>query len=472
MALRPPFALKDSRPALAVGLVGVAAVVHAALGSPGLVDLPGWFYAPTHRGLGLAWSTGIGALAAAAALSWAGIEQERPRRCAFALFLGALALQLAFIGTAPEGLGAVWVRLSGGHGEFLAIAGARDDAWAVLRRYDFLVASHELGHFPPSKPPGAMAFYFLVDRLGGWLAELPGQAALVERAARSPASGHAEGAALAAWLFPLLTALVAPLGHGLVRGLGGTWRQAFVAGLLLASSPALLLITHHLDGALYPVFGTAAGVLLLSAVGGGRAAGRATAAFAGGATLALGVYTTFSLLPLGLGVAAFALGRWGQLRRRGDGRTETLLVASGSALVGFTSCALLLVLGLRFAPATRFAGAMAHHAEWKAAVPQTLWRVAAPLEFFLWVGWPLVFCAFWAVLRSRPERWVARVTLATIALTSAASGTNEVARLWLFFVPLVTASVALSRPWRRSTLAVLVTAQLATALALRAAGPW
>ena len=100
----------------------------------------------------------------------------RARRAGVAvalLTLGSVALQAAALGSSADGLEKFWTRLYGGHGEFLAVAHRESDALSVLQTYDARVERDELGHFPPSKPPGALAFYFALDRLGERVASLP-----------------------------------------------------------------------------------------------------------------------------------------------------------------------------------------------------------------------------------------------------------------------------------------------------------
>lgn len=462
-----------NRATVALLLVGAGAAVHAALGFPGPADLPGWFYRPSRPGLrfgGLGLTCLVLALGSAVAA-----HRLTPRalwRPLLAVFAASLLAQVGMMALSAGGLETFWMRLSGGHGEFLRVAHGQTDLIDTLRGYEGLVAADRLGHFPPSKPPGALAFYALMDRLGELLRGP--LAPLIMRAELAGVSTHAPGAAVALGLLPLTTALVAPLASVLTTAIAGR-SQGVVAGILIGFTPTTLLITHHLDGALYPLFAVGTAACWVAAVRSERPAGQMGFAFCGGALLMVGLYTTFSLLPAGLLAAALAAGAWlSPGEDRGDGATAMFVL--GGAVVGFALVLALLVLGLGFEPVARFHGAMAHHEQWKAAVPTMLWRFVAPVEFLLWVGWPMVLV--WLVgagplwRHEHQQRWVGRVVLIVLLLSSALAGTNEVARLWAFLMPFIAVSVALAFQWRRRALAALVLAQLATSLGLAAAGPW
>jgi len=470
VALRAPPGLKRSALPLGLLALGAAAAAYAAAGYPGLTAIPGWFYRPTHPGLGFTtWAAAGGALALA---SFTFVWRARRAGVAVALLtLGSVALQAAALGSSADGLEKFWTRLYGGHGEFLAVAHRESDALSVLQTYDARVERDELGHFPPSKPPGALAFYFALDRLGERVASLPLQRELVRRARATRARGHAAGAALALWLLPLLTALLAPLALALARAMGARHGQARLAGILTATTPTVLLISHHLDGALYPLVGTAAMAAVVQAAQTRSSARRLVLGLAGGTLFALGLYTSFSLLPLGVATLA-ALGlRWRAARR--DARPFHGVEGVAWAALAFVATAALLMVFLRFDPQRRFLGAMAYHREWKAGVPTTLWRAVAPLEFALWLGAPLLFTVFGGALGgARDGRGVGVWALGMLAITTAVSGTNEVARLWIFLVPLFAVAAAMARRWAAEEAAALVVAQLAVAVALGAAGPW
>jgi len=101
---------------------------------------------------------------------------------------------------------------------------------------------------------------------------------------------------------------------------------------------------------------------------------------------------------------------------------------------------------LGFQPIRRFNDALAFHAAWKGAVPSVRWRKLSLLAFGLYAGLPLMLAVAIETVRSGrdlfrgrrlvPSLWSLGV-VALLLLLAAQQGTNEVARLWLFMVPLL-----------------------------------
>ena len=123
---------------------------------------------------------------------------------------------------------------------------------------------------------------------------------------------------------------------------------------------------------------------------------------------------------------------------------------------------------------------MTYHAAWKAAVPSGPWRGAALLEWSLYAGFPLValllFRAATSLAHLRQARQVAATllplgVLALLLALSLVSGTSEVARMWLFMVPVV-ALAAVSGPLDTRVCSALATTQLVLALVMKANQPW
>jgi hypothetical protein len=462
-------------------------------GLPGIADTPGWFYAPADRPVG-GGALGLGLALVCAALVLAGLAAHRAGRgvrALVALCAASVALQLAVTSLGGAGFAEAWDRHARGHGELWRIARLRsEEPLETLRDYDALAAAGTLGVFAPSKPPGALAIYLAVDRV----ARLPPVAwalsPVADVARHNPTvAPYAESAALSFLLLPLLTALVLPLLAWLVRelALAGGERDApleIAAALCAATVPAVLLVSYHLDGAVYPLF--ALGTCALAAHG--ARTGRVVLTFAGGATFGLGLCTSFSLAPVAalapVLVAAVILGR---ARRDGGGAIVFRFLSHLAALAAGAVLVLgALRLAIDFDLVLRWRAAMAHHDLWKAAVPTELWRKWSLVELGLYAGAPLVVFACGRSLVCvasplRPASFVALGIAATLAATAALAGTNEVARLWLFLVPffaLVAASglVALARRARgadpvRWALA-FAAAQVAITLAMKPYQPW
>jgi hypothetical protein len=474
-----------------IALLGVTVATMAFVGSgfPGLATVPGWFYRPLQRGLGEAWPLALGGVLLPA-LVWGALVAARRGRRAVALLLltgASFGAQVTFSLADAEGLHAVWRWQYQGHGEMAQVAHARRDRRIeTLRDYESLVARRSLGVFTPSKPPGALGMYMAVDGVAQALPVERWLGPLVRDARGHARIAHrAESAALAFVLFPFLTALLVPLAFWLGRVLLRDDAVGYGGALLAASSPAVLLIQQHLDGAIYPALALSS--CALAVTGMRRRAPWWTAL--GGLAWGLSVYVSFSLLPvvgLALGVLALVAIE--------DARAEGPWMAAhrgGWHAAAFAAGALLalgaLVALLDFQLAARLTGALAYHDQWKRGVPTGPWRAWALLEFALYFGFPLAAAFLWragtavvrlATQRLRPVELVPVGMLAFLGLLSAVAGTNEVARLWLFLVPFVALATAtgLREAGRQGRwhgpVAWMAACQAVVALALKANQLW
>lgn len=482
---------------LALAALWVGQLVLVAAGLPGVRAIPGWFYVPTPRGLGAGWAMAGVCVGAPwlIAVALRAAERGLQARAALAVLTLGLLTQALFVPLDARRVDSLLARHEGGHAEFHTIARARRGSLlSTLRDYDALAESRELGAFAPSKPPGALLIYAGLDAIGR--GPLQDRAASLRELARTNERVAAieDGFVAAAWLFPLVSALLAPLVLALgVRLHGGDaadspqagLRAGTAAALLTATSPALLLITYHLDGACYPLFAMlqvwgVSAAMQMHARGRAALSSRVLAlSTAAGVVCGAGLYVSFSLVPvlgLVLGVtAAHALAA--PPNARPFRRAALVLLGFASGLAAVTA---LLVLALHYQPWVRFEAALAYHERWKAAVPRTPWRAWALLEWSLYAGFPLVGMLLWRCAASLPRLGQARraastlLPLGVVALLiamSAASGTNEVARMWLFMVP-VAALSAVSVRLERGTTAALVTGQLLLALVMKANQPW
>ncbi|MCB9658509.1 MAG: hypothetical protein R3B40_18280 [Polyangiales bacterium] len=486
-------------------LVGLGALccVQVALvvaGLPYLRSIPAWFYGPTFRGLGAGWAM----LAVCVLVPWlASVALHAARngrriRAYAAVFVLALSSQALFVPLDARRVESLLSRHEGGHGEFHVIAAQRREVQLdTLRRYDELAETRQLGAFPPSKPPGALAIYMGLDALGR--GPLAGHFAPLRQLARHSArvSGFEDGFVAAALLFPLATALLAPLVLALgVRlhgdhGTGPSEDQsalvaASAAAILTATSPALLLITYHLDGACYPLLALLALWCLCRAMQANPTRGSValvvqllTFALLAGGLFGLGLYVSFSLVPaLGLAVGVVLAVSLASAPETHASR-RALLTLFGFAL-GVAAVTGALMAWLEYHPVQRFQAALAYHARWKAGVPAEPWRVGAFLEWTLYAGAPLVALLVWragaSLAHLRDARRAASTLLPLGVFTmllalSALTGTNEVARMWLFMVP-VAALAAVSGLRDTRLAAALGAMQLLIALVMKANQPW
>jgi hypothetical protein len=360
--------------------------------------------------------------------------------------------------------------LETGHAEFLRIS-LTPLPDGLVRRYEELIPAHGWV-FPRSKPPGCLMAY----RAGVALAESPVGAAL-RRVVYGPADAfdvlsrvRQRIAAVFFLLLPLLTFLtVVPL-YLLARDLAGA-RAADVSVLLFLTAPMVLSVLMHLDGGLYPLLGTTA--LWLAHSGARRRSDWQTAA--GGLVLSLGLFTSFSLLPLvPLGVLLVAAAAFA-----GDGaprvaRLRRAALSAGAFLGGLLAFHLLLVVAFHYRPLARFASARAFHAVYKSNVPLAPWLWGNLVQLALSLGLPLGLSAAaavaWAARRGRWRTAAGALApgLAVLVLITDLIGDakGEVMRLWLFLVPFV-AIVAAGRmvAWEEEGRRPVVAAALALQLA-------
>lgn len=476
---------------VAIVATAVATVAYFAAGMPGIEDVPGWFYRPADKQIGGT----LYVLAAGAALpivAFVALRVSRAgrHRTALALLtLFAIAIQLAFALVPGNGLFEVWRRHYEGHGQFFAIARQRAGAPTdTLVRYEVLAREGDLGSFAPSKPPGALGVYMLIDAVGHSEPVRTILRPLAADAAENPrVKPYAPAAALSSVLMPLLTALLVPaIGFLAVQvfrdGRTGVW-----AALLVFTAPSVLLISYHLDGAVYPLIAVLGCALLAHAARDARYWESVIA----GAVLAAGVWTSFSLIPaVGLAFGCLALVTMRQTETLGHARAWQ---RAGFHLAAAAAGALAVLFVLRvtygFEIDVRYEAAMAHHARWKRAVPTSLWRGLSLVEFGVYLGVPLAVAWLYgvgrtitdAVRRRRIEVSGLAVLFVFVMLVALAlvAGTNEVARLWLFMVPFIALVVVATlraleseeRDWSNQ-LTWLAGAQVVVALVMKGAQVW
>lgn len=352
-----------------------------------------------------------------------------------------------------------------GHGEFARLASEPLTAWQVLSDYEALVAGK--GHdFARSKPPGQLLVYLAMARLGDAL--LPGLEAPRVRGVLNHT--HWRLATIAAFLLPLCACLALLPLLALTRQWAGA-DVAPLAALLYVLCPPVMLVTVHLDQAVYPLLAT---TLLWAATRAGRA-DRTRASLAWGAALGATAWicllVSFTLLPAML----LAAGLWAAMAWQVDGPRRRVMVRAASAATG--AFALLLALfrwAVGYDVFTRFAGVMAQHQAWRrydtSAKTWVTWEwtpgnvlgsaCSTLTELAYWLGPPMVLLillgAAHAAARLRRREagagdlftlvWIGTV-LATALLGSTRA---EVARLWVFFVPgLCVIAASAAAPWFR-----------------------
>ncbi|MCS6799299.1 MAG: hypothetical protein NZ898_12385 [Myxococcota bacterium] len=468
-------------------IVLLSGVAGWLVGWPGVERLTGWFYRPLGAQPLSPSPVALPLLALAvgcAVAAWRALGRRR-RAIALALLVGgnvmAQGAMLALDRTAFAR------RVEEGHGLWLRIARERrGQLLATLRDYESLAGAGALGAFAPSKPPGTFAFYAALDAIGSRpLAARVARGIGAALDLRLPTSGLPDAAHGALLVFPLLTALTLVPVFLAARRLTGSEPLAFAACILTGSNPGLLLIDMHTDGSLFALLAATAFASAVTGLG-ARSAASATVWLAiAGALLGVGLWTTFSLLPmaalLGLLVALHGARRGARrLAPEWSDRGMRLFVLGASTLA-----VVLLLWGVDLSPdpLQRMRVALDYHARWKGGLVGGWHGLIALVEYWLWAG--LVVLALLAAriglalrrtsMRSRTLADHAVIALvATHLATALQSGSVEVARLWLWQTPLLATVVATGPllPPRPSAVLAVGCAQLVTACVMKACQPW
>jgi hypothetical protein len=386
--------------------------------------------------------------------------------------------------------GTVISRLEQGHGEFVRIAHERrGQYWETMRDYDGLAEAGTLGVFAPSKPPGTLSFYMLLDAVSDW-APVAALASLQygELGGRSTLRPYLASAAAAALGMPLFTALALIPIFFLTRRLGGSPEEGTAAGLLFITQPGILLISYHADGALFPLLAVIVVLLAVVARRQRASAWQAALLSAAGAALAVGIWCNFSILPL-IGMLGILLA--GLRAEAGASPKDAVRGAAIDSAIILGSA--LLVLGLLWAcglfahPFDRFDAALEHHRRWKNGAIGGVFGAVGALEFWLWAGPPLLLVFVLAVVGAarRAGRWtllpgdgLVLATLAVHLVMAIATGCVEAARLWLWVTPFFV--IAAARFLRRhgptgspeQLWIQLAACQVALTLVMRFCQPW
>lgn len=322
------------------------------------------------------------------------------------LFLGAwlLPVFLSFAGTQSL----LDHCVQSGHAEFV-ITGSR--GWSihdVLRNYEQIVLS-ESQRYAASKPPGQVLLYTLFNSVS------------FETAGDVP-RGFVDGAH---WNLSVVLAVGIPLLAGLVvfpmfffsqkMGIEKPWFPVF---LFVLSAP-FSLIVMHMDQALYPMMT----MLVLFVLHQGIEQKSVAMLLLAGVIFGIGCFVSFSLVPVLL-LAGLVV----------PVRKEALSLLP-FAMLGCALVYLVLFLGWDYNPMLRYRNAMVHHAQWK-GFPWTWgnWWIATRVniaEFVLWMG-PLMPLFFSVKKRTKDSVIMGLLFLGLLFFGKAA---GEVARLWLFMMP-------------------------------------
>lgn len=325
---------------------------------------------------------------------------------------------------------------------------------------------HEGEMYFITKPPGTLLVYALAQQIPGRL--FPNRDCFDALVNFMP------------WLFLPLTfiglPLLARLGTALVGDTNG-----LLPALVLLTFPNLILIPMELDGALLPLFTIGASFLLWKAM----QTKKVLWALAAGAVIYLGTYINFSLLPLlAFCLAWIVMDLVRRVVQRQDADWKPTAWNALGLLAGLAAMLLLFLLILHYDPLARYQAAMAAHRTakyYQGGLEQMgITLVLNNAEFLTWIGIPAAVLLIahlvrsgWAWIKQRADSTDAMMVaffLVYAALNLAGQTRSEVARLWLFLLPVMAIFIArearLLLRRKGSALVILVLIQLVTTFLL------
>jgi hypothetical protein len=438
-------AVMGARPAMRYALVGVA--VLAGIAGCALLatraqlfaELPGWRWFATDKGLvGPARALALTAVGAAL-VGWAALPSRRAFGWRVAgVWLSGYALELILAdaeGNARSALRHLF--LDSGHGRFVYAAIDHGERPDLIASYLDLARRGVLGEYAPTKPPGQILSYVFTESFARWLT------APVTRPARIDAV-----VAVASVAWPALAAAVVFPLAGATRRFTGSARAGVLAACLYVTTPSFLLIQMHTDQVLFPLLTT--GALWLGCVASGRSS--VAVAALGAAVFCVALFCSYGLVTFAPILAApLCLSRWPGRARRALWATlwaaTFVLVTAGAYLWLRRATGFDWLEGLRLASE--------RHAEWQGWDPA--WRAHAAsagvnlLEHSWWLGAPVAVWSWTGIaaqLGAGRRAWTPPTALAAglvlffVGVLAFGKTRSEVARLWLFVVPVMCAVAA------------------------------
>jgi hypothetical protein len=274
------------------------------------------------------------------------------------------------------------------------------------------------------------------------------------------------GAWLAVLLLPAFASLVAIPAYLLARSVYGR-REAVLAATFSVTVPSLLLFSPGMDQC-YPVLAATAAWL---AHGAGR---RHSLLMAGlcGLTLSVGFFFSLAFAVAALAAGLLALVGFVQSETKGSPRAVVGLAIA--AVAGFLLPVLVLRVTVGYRSFAVWQVCLEANAEFNAASQRGYWTwlMLNPVEFAAFLGVPLACLLAWRAFGKDSLPALAVVGL-LVLVDVLGLNRGEVARLWLFLMPVCVAvgvaEIERAAPYRRIVFIALFALQAVQAVVFRAA---
>lgn len=289
------------------------------------------------------------------------------------------------------------------------------------------------GDYLGTKPPGVLAFYLVNQRLSGLFQPPANYATRFERLSK-----------FITYLFPLLTFLILVVTVRFSRKYLPEAYQ-FYPALLMVFLPNMILMPLEIDQVLFIMLFMLPVFMIYRALQNYSIAW----AFATGVMVYVALYFSFSLLPLGLLIVFWVLLDFWQHRR--ERRLIDLVKVGVAMALGFFLMVALGYFLLNYDMLFRYRVSVAKHKMYKLWEPGLGQILAAirmnNLEIATWVGFPIAILwllRYYNAVRAYIKKQVSRLDVLTMAfllmfifLNILGQTRGEVARLWLFMMPLI-----------------------------------
>ncbi|MBU8932986.1 MAG: hypothetical protein KOO62_03155 [candidate division Zixibacteria bacterium] len=400
-------------------------------------SVPGYFWhamASVDKPLGDLWIFPLIVVLSVAIIALVLRYIDRHKLCLLLLILLGWCVQMGFGLIEGNGIDGIRSRMiDTGHAEFARLAVVENDLIAVATEYEKLLENPDI-KYAQTKPPGQLLFHMVTQKISNLFMPT-----------------HTRGekfirlVTFASYVYPLISYLVIIPLYWLSR-LFLQRSQAIYPCILFIFVPNVTLITLHLDQVLYPTLFLATMYLSCRPAIKGNVLSASVAGFG----LYLALYVSFSLLPL-VFFSVVSIAIFSGALTSGYGRIRPFL----RTLAGFFGGAIilwaLLAVFLNYDPIIRYQSAIQFHQTWKNWTPgignTLLFATLNYIEFALWTGIPIIILYLAGLVRaarstccrcpSKLDILSVSLAIGLILLVLLGTTKGEVARLWIYLVPLL-----------------------------------